>query len=261
VSNKTEDLFLRANYTRLFAIFDTGPMYNVVDGKKIVGTLDSEFVRFQQMPFVFVLGGLEWDAIKIDHETQQITVKKNETGIAPKWTTINSFDVPFELAQEIGRLLMSDERLDFLDQTAHKIIDAKRAEFGAIDWTTEKWIMEMALDAGKVYLWTFAGDKINRSLQTILKHKLGSDISYDYKSIVIENKNSRSADEIYDLIMRLDAQTEADLLQMIEGCIKPKWFSKFSECLPAELSKRTIIEKGMDLSGLLRELNIVTIDY
>jgi ATP-dependent helicase Lhr and Lhr-like helicase len=44
----------------------------VVDGKKTVGTLDSSFARARTLPFVFVLGGQEWNALKIDHEMQQV---------------------------------------------------------------------------------------------------------------------------------------------------------------------------------------------
>ena len=52
-------------------------MYNVVDGKKIIGTLDSGFARAQELPFVFVLGGQEWNALRLDHELQQVAVEKN----------------------------------------------------------------------------------------------------------------------------------------------------------------------------------------
>jgi ATP-dependent Lhr-like helicase len=38
-----------------------------------------------------------------------------------------------------------------------------------------------------------------------------------------------------------------------------KWFSKFSQCLPEPLAKKTILEKGVDLQGLKRELNKVDI--
>lgn len=261
VSKKTEDLYLRANYKRLFAIFDTLQMYDVLNGQRKIGTLDAEFSRSQSIPFTFVLGGMEWDTIKIDHEAQQITVKKNDTGVAPKWDTRNNFDVPFELAQEIGRLLMNSEAIEFLDTSAHKIMDAMRVEYGELVWAKDKWIMEGASNAEKIYIWTFAGDKINRTIRTLLKNKLQTEVSYDYKKVIIENKKSRSLNEINELIISLGKHTETELLTMLESIVKPQWFSKFSDCLPAELSKRTLIEKGMDLSGLIRQLNIVVLDY
>jgi ATP-dependent Lhr-like helicase len=35
-----------------------------------------------------------------------------------------------------------------------------------------------------------------------------------------------------------------------------RWFSKFTNCLPEKLAKKAIVEKGMNLSGLLREIRI-----
>ncbi|GAA3942754.1 hypothetical protein GCM10022209_42780 [Chitinophaga oryziterrae] len=259
---KSEDEFLRANWKRLFAIFDTGPMYNVVDGKKVVGTLDSGFARERQLPFVFVLGGQEWNALKIDHELQQIVVQKNETGIPPKWSTIGNFDVPFELAQEIGHLLMSDEKLEFLDLPALRILNAERNAHSNLGWNHGSWIIEASSDAERIYLWTFSGDKINRSLYKFLCSKVKGDIKYDYKKVIIDfGKEPKSVQEIYDLITELRTRTEQEIRSHMEIEIEVKWFSKFSECLPAKLSKKAIIEKDMDLSGLVRELNEMTIDY
>jgi ATP-dependent Lhr-like helicase len=261
-SKKCEEEFLRANWRRLFAIFDTGPMYNVVDGKKVVGTLDSSFARMQELPFVFVLGGQEWNAIKIDHEQQQVSVQINTTGIAPKWENINSHDVPFELAQEIGRLLMIDEVLEFLDKQAHRVLDAQRNELSELGWSNNKWVMEAAKEHGRIYLWTFAGDKINRSIRFFLLSELDVEIKSDYNTvIIILGKISKSMLEISDLINSVKSKTEHELLSHIEPFVNVKWFSKFSECLPNELAKKTIIEKDMDLTGMIRELNKVTITY
>ncbi len=134
--DETERSFLHGNWRRLFAIFDTGPSYTVVDGKKIIGTLDSGFARSQELPFVFVLGGQEWNTIRLDHEMQQVSVRKNETGIAPKWNVIASFDVPFELAKEIGRLLMNDIRLPFL--TRKQVSNSQPREILTGSWVGKR---------------------------------------------------------------------------------------------------------------------------
>lgn len=47
----------------VFAEFDSPPMYEVLEGKKQVGTLDSAFVESVPIPF-FVLGGIEWSAVR-----------------------------------------------------------------------------------------------------------------------------------------------------------------------------------------------------
>ena len=184
-SNKTEKEFLRANWKRLFAIFDTGPMYNVVDGKKIIGTLDSGFAMVQELPFVFVLGGQEWNALKIDHEMQQILVKKNESGIAPKWTSIANYDVPFELAQEVGRLLMNDEQLEFLERSAKTVFERKRETYFKLQWDNSKWILDSSDEASNVHIWTFSGDKINRTLAKIISIKIDKEVEHGYINFIL----------------------------------------------------------------------------
>jgi ATP-dependent helicase Lhr and Lhr-like helicase len=57
----------------------------------------------------------------------------------------------------------------------------------------------------------------------------------------------------------LKSRSESSLEKLLEDNTKCKWFSKFSECLPESLAIKTICEKGMDLSGLIRELKRVTV--
>jgi ATP-dependent helicase Lhr and Lhr-like helicase len=259
---KTETEFLRANWKRLFAIFDTGPMYNVVDGKKIIGTLDSGFARAQELPFVFVLGGQEWNALRLDHELQQVTVEKNKTGIAPKWKAIGNYDIPFELAQEVGCLLMNNEKLEFLDTLAQQIFQAQRNTYHNLHWQREKWVLDSSSEYAKVYLWTFAGDKINRAISVLLSTKIENEPSYDYMKVTIdlEKEEPKSLGDIHDLISSFKSKTEQELEDKAEDKINVKWFSKFSECLPVPLAKKAILEKGIDFPGLIRELNLVRIE-
>lgn len=261
-SNKTENEFLRANWKRLFAIFDTGPMYNVVDGKKVIGTLDSGFARTQILPFVFVLGGKEWDAIKIDHELQQVSVKKNETGIAPKWTAFAHFDVPFELAQEVGKLLMTDEIPSFLDPPAINILRMIRNEYKQLKWQPGKWIMDTSMENSKTYLWTFAGDKINRSIKILLSKNLDAKINYDYRHLTISLEEDKTdIPNFLASITTLTSKSQAELEFLALQKVETKWFSKFSECLPETLTKQTICEKDYDLEGLARELKMNVIKH
>lgn len=261
-SNKTESRFLKANWKRLFAIFDTGPMYNVVDGKKVIGTLDSGFARSRELPFVFVLGGQEWNAIKIDDELQQVSVKKNETGIAPKWKGVSYFDIPFELAQEVGRLLMSDGTLSFLDKEAHNILRMQRNIYSALNWQQGKWIWDAAEEDNIVYLWTFSGEKINRALVILLSAELDAEISCDYKQVIIDFKKAKSLSvtELQKIVSSFKSKSRSELEAIALQKIRVKWFSKFSDCLPDSLARQTIFEKDYDLAAMIQELNTIMIN-
>lgn len=260
--NKSEEQFLRANWKRLFAIFDTGPMYNVVDGKKMIGTLDSAFAQTLKLPFVFVLGGQEWNAVSIDHEMQQVKVKKNTTGQAPKWKAIANYDIPFELAQEVGRILMSEKRINFLDPKAQMVIKMQRNLSGELKWTDMQWLLESTEDNVQFFLWTFAGDKVNRALSILFEEQFLQHLEYDYKRIIFTAKkdNKLSRNDLINWLCGLKKKSLPDLEKIAVNQIAVKWFSKFSECLPEELAKKAIQEKATDFRELLKQINRVKID-
>lgn len=262
-SDKTENEFLKSNYKRLFAIFDTGPMYNVVDGKKLIGTLDSGFARSRELPFVFILGGQEWSAIKIDHEIQQVLVTKNETGKAPSWRSIASFDIPFELAQETGRLLMNDIAPSFVDTNGLNVLKTQRHVHASLNWQKGKWICDPTESATGMYLWTFSGEKINRTIAAIFSAELDAEISYDHKTVKVDFKKNRpmEVNGYQNLISRLSTKNKAELEAIVLNKIPVNWFSKFSNCIPESLAKETILDMDYDLAGTMRELAAIKIDY
>jgi ATP-dependent helicase Lhr and Lhr-like helicase len=258
---KTEKEFLRSNYRRLFAIFDSGPAYNVVDGKKVIGTLDSDFARSQELPFVFVLGGQEWNTLKIDHEMQQISVKKNATGIAPEWKSISGFDIPFELAQEVGEILVNNVEPKFLDDQALLRVKAQQETYNQLGWGLNKWILESSIENGDVFLWTFCGDKINRALSLLFSN--GERHSkYDYKKVVFKSdgKNSNLLNDISHWLSELKSSQIDELETLAEQQVKVSWFSKFSACLPDALARKTIFEKSLDMAGMFKASKTATIE-
>jgi ATP-dependent Lhr-like helicase len=261
-SNKTEEEFLRSNWKRLFSIFETGVMYNVVDGKKIIGTLDSSFARKQKLPFVFVLGGQEWNTLKLDHESQQVKVEKNKTGKAPKWKAIATHDIPFELSQEVGSLLMKNDSLGFLDIMAETILLAQRNSYGELGWEPNKWILDSENEDGQFYLWTFCGEKINRVIANLFFEDFGEEPDYNFKNLCLkpERNTTLNRKDVLQWVLSLKNKTEGELETKVLNKIDVKWFSKFSECLPDHLAKSTIMEKGFDIKGFIRELNIIDIN-
>jgi ATP-dependent Lhr-like helicase len=253
---KTEEVFLRANWKRLFAIFDTSPMYNVVDGKKLIGTLDFGFAQTLKLPFVFVLGGQEWNALKLDHEMQQVLVEKNKTGKAPKWKALANYDIPFELAQEVGTMLMSEGQLHFLDPTAFRVIQSQRNMRRGLCWQRDRWILEAESAEGPFSLWTFAGDKMNRTISMLFAAEFGELPDYDFMSVTFQAQKGQelSKEQCRNWLSQLRTSTITELESLINTRIEVKWFSKFSDCLPEKLAKRAIQEKAMDTQGLMREL-------
>ncbi len=111
-----------------------------------------------------------------------------------------------------------------------------------------------------MFIWTFAGEKINRGIAALLEGRMSIQFAYDYKKISIEGKKgrSRSLEELQTVIAALASWTEDALENGIQEKIRNRWFSKFSSCLPDHLSRKAICEKDYDIPGLIRELRMVS---
>jgi ATP-dependent Lhr-like helicase len=259
VGEEGEKNFLRSNWRRLFAVFDSGPMYDVWDGKKHVGTLDSAFVEALETPFLFVLGGIEWKAYKVKTESREVFAKKAKAGEAPKWVAFSGFDVPYETAKKAGRILFGKELPDYLNPEAQKAIISARNKLKRIHWSEDKWVI-LTSNYGNAEIWTFAGDRINRTLAKLLTHSGIGIATSSYKSISIKKaeKDQSKLNEIVlaflNNIKAINRSSIHDLEYELSEEVRLAIFSKFVKCLPENLWYKTLAERIFDFDGLLTEL-------
>ena len=98
-------------YTTLSMIPD-GKFFSVIhfSTKKRIGTLDESFVSSYIKPQSnFIFRGESWEVVNIE-ESRVIVEKTNNRASIPSWVG-EEIPVPFDVAQEVGRLRRSDERL------------------------------------------------------------------------------------------------------------------------------------------------------
>jgi len=254
-----EKVFLGSNWRRLFAVFESAPMYEVWDEKKHIGTLDSAFVEAMEIPFLFVLGGIEWNAQKVKHESRQVLAKKTKAGDAPKWVSFSGLDIPFETAKEAGRILFGSRIPDYLDAEARTCISATMNKYKRVPFSDGVWVIQSSND-GEAKIWTFAGDKINRTLaKLVILNGIGIATS-DYKSIIIKkaiNEQSKLNEMIFAFLNKLSSidkgsmkSLESELFEKVRLAV----FSKFVKCLPDNLWYEAMAERIFDFEGLIDEL-------
>jgi ATP-dependent Lhr-like helicase len=159
----------------------------------------------------------------------------------------------------VGRLLMTDGRPSLLDANALNILQMQRHIYNALNWQQGRWAWDIADEGNIIYLWTFSGEKINRTLVILLSTILDAEINYDYKQVKIEFKKVKalSVNELQNLISSFKSKSRLELELIALEKIQVRWFSKFSDCLPDSLAKLTILEKDYDLTGMMRELNTI----
>jgi ATP-dependent Lhr-like helicase len=235
-------------------------MYDVWDEKKHVGTLDSAFVEALETPFLFVLGGIEWEAHKVKSETREVFAKKTKIGEAPKWSAFSGFDVPYETAKEAGRILFDTEMPNYLNTEAQQGIISARNKLSRIPWSEDRWVI-LTSDYGKAKIWTFAGDLINRTLAKLLTHSGIGIATSNYRSISIKKaeKDQRQLNEsilaFLNKIKAIDNSSIHKLEYELSEEIRLAVFSKFVKCLPDALWYEALAERIFNFEGLITELN------
>lgn len=258
--DRTEREFLRAGWRRLFAVFDSAPLYEVVHRRKPVGTLDAGFVEALEVPFFFVLGGKLWKADEVHGKSRTVRAVRSRSGDPPKWSSFGGPGVPLETAQEAGRLLHGHEPLpDFLEPEGREGFELLVRDSSALGWHPGEIDLQ-ATGAGSARLVTYAGDRINRTLARALEGRGIGRCAARYDEVELKKGPEDRADLEQVLGAVLDALGEGgsavveSLERELQGT-QPLWpFSPFARCLPDDLWAAALLEQTLDCEGLVRLL-------
>lgn len=261
VGPETERVFLGAGWRRLFAVFDGAPLYDVVHGSGQVGTLDAAFVEALQPPCHFVLAGRLWRVRSIDAKHRAVRVDPGPAGDAPRWLAYAGLGgprVPFETAQEAGRLLHGAALPPFVDQAARAELQALREERADLDWRPDV-VPLRASEGGEVHLWLYAGDGIARTLARLLDLSGVGRVTarWDRVTVRTEWPGADAATAVraaLDRVVAGDLAEAGALRRLLEEGQPLGPFSPFARCLPPALCRAALVERTLDVEGTLRYL-------
>lgn len=254
IGEAAEKRYLAGNWRKLFAVFSTAPLYEVIDGRTQVGTLDSSFVEGLNPPFYFTLAGRLWKAVSVDFDGHLVKAVKAEEGVTPKWRSLGGPDVPFETAQRAGEFVNGFRPLpDFLDDAARSTMAAKcRAHPDPSSWSP-KSIAIYRTDSGKVIIVTYAGDTLNRTLAKLLEAP-GRKVVGDYASVTVKTKGAEAnnlADDVQEILEEIGRGSSFVAFMRALYLAQKAWpFSPFQPMLPDELTRVALIDETTDLTGL-----------
>jgi ATP-dependent Lhr-like helicase len=257
VGEETERRYLGANWRRLFAVFDSAPLYEVLNHRQQIGTLDAKFVEALEAPFFFVLGGKLWRADRVDAESHIVKASAAREGTAPAWESFGGPGVPLETAQEAGRLLHNGEVPGFLDPDAAAALRQLRNDTAGLPWRPGQVAMIVS-PGGFARIVTFAGDRINRTLARVLGSAAVGTATASYQEVTLTKGTADAAE--------LRAALDAALGAVIRGPLsnpltlaralaehQPLWpFSPFAHCLPPSLWASALVEQSLDPEGLIQ---------
>jgi hypothetical protein len=108
---------------------------------------------------------------------------------------------------------------------------------------------------GKAEIWTFAGDRINRTLAKLLTHSGIGIATSSYQSISIK-KAVKDQSKLNEIILAFlnDRSSIHKLEYKLSKEMRLAVFSKFVKCLPDNLWYEALAERIFDFDGLITEL-------
>lgn len=256
IGEEGEKRFLKAGGRNLFAVFETGPMYEVFEGRNHVGSLDSGFVESlcKDMPFFFVLAGILWKAKTVSLEAHAVNAIRSQAGDAPVWNTFGGHDVSWEVAQEIGRLLKKDEIPEFLKGEARDVFRARCNQWKNVPWEPGQVLfVPMSKTSGQLI--TFAGDRINRTIAKLFlassiipKEKVAANYeSIDFKPFKSDRSLVELMQQLWNSLMEMSTTI---MVEKLEAFVPTKPFSRLTACLPPNFLAATYIDRSLDCDGL-----------
>lgn len=249
-----EERYLSGSWRKLFAAFSTAPLYEVLEGRTQVGTLDTGFVESLEVPFYFTLAGRIWKAEKVDFDHHVIKAKRAQDGVAPKWDSFGGPDVPLETAQRVGEFVYGYRSLpEFLDDDAWNALQLQCHHQPPESGWSPGSIECRCSAGGRAELITYAGDTLNRTLARLLEGKEMKTVG-NYACITIEKGPAdpeKLREHLWQMLSELAWETDIrPFKEKLKGRQKAWPFSPFQPMLSDDLTKEALVDQTTDLTGL-----------
>ena len=244
--------FGKRNFLEFYSVFWPNYEFTVQDGRKTIGSLDSSFViNTLKKGSNFVLGGEVWTVYKIDQEKFSLKVKKAKEGAVPNWHSEGGV-MDYLLSRKIYDILIGDynkELLNDFDKVSLKVIDDLEEEGRTSGFQKGKIPVQFYFEENKVFIYTFAGFKVNSLISSIFKfyhdiysvHDTPYYSSFKFKGNLKMSDVEYIASNIKDILE--DRELEKFMLEKTKKFIKNKFIKYLPEKDNAELKMQILFNK------------------
>ncbi len=212
---------------------------------KRIGKLDESFVSsYCEIGARFIMKGQAWEVISMDDVIKVAPAKK--TNIVPDWTG-EDLPVPFEVAQEVGRIRRMVAEGILKDKVIEKEI---KEQLGKQFEVPSDKIITIERERNFLSIVTHFGTKTNEAFTKIigalLSQRFGSiDASSDAYRIYLKLPYAIDANIVKDILMNLKEETIEPLLRII---LKKSQFIKWEMVKVAR--KFGVLEKSADYGSI-----------
>jgi ATP-dependent Lhr-like helicase len=251
LGHEGESAFGRRNFSALFSVFTSPPLFTVLHGRRELGFVDQlSFLGQHRGPRVLLLGGRSWRVTHIDWGRRHAFVEATDERGSTRWSGQGQ-GLSYRLCQSIKAVVGSQTTRDDWSQRACDQISETRDSFWWVDPATTTVISSGS--KGPEW-WTFGGNLVNSPLAATLERESGQSVQVSNLAITIESGLESS--ELRAAIERTLATDIDEFVtpindEAIEGL-------KFSECLPTEQATELLQRRLIDRPALshIIEMNV-----
>jgi len=197
--------------------------FAVVDiaSRRFIGTLDEAFVANYAAPSAkFIVKGVPWLIVDLD-EDSIVVERSSELGAIPSWVG-EDLPVPFEVAQEVGRMRGGAE------MGPYSADDGTKAEFATYLASQRKAFpvpsdrtVTVEVEDSTVIINACFGSRVNetvgRALASLASARFGASVGIrtDPYRIFLEMPRRVSASSVVDMIKSLDPASLPDFMRLV----------------------------------------------
>lgn len=235
-----EKKFGKRYFLDFYSVFCPNYEFKVKEGVRNIGTLDMPFAMILKEGNNFVLSGIPWKVLEIDYNKFTIKVKGISDRIddIPNWFS-DAGAMDYLITRKIYEILLGNykkENLKYLDDLAKEKLYKYVIE--AINSGFKKGIIPIEFDSKKhmIYLYTFAGDKVNALISSIFS------IYYDIYSVndspyfsSFKFRESMDLNDVYKIMNDIvNILQQPDIYTLIDERTRKLIKNKFINYLPHE---------------------------
>ena len=250
---------------KFYSMFKTHEEYTVFLNDLKIGTLPVINIESFKPEICIYLAAKIWEIVSINHDAKKIYVKKAKKGKPPKFPG-GGGNVSKEVRQKMLEILLDKDIIQELDTNSKSILSQFRKEFDSLDIRNLNCERPVIIKDEKIYFYTFASTKINRTLNILFKKYYKNYVYNETQSLFSINYIDFDFNEFIRILLKLLENfkeilhnIEIEYLYLIVGN-----FCKWGEYLQKELVIKLLIEDYFDIeetSNFLKKIKLKIINY
>jgi ATP-dependent Lhr-like helicase len=241
---EAERVFGRSNWKDLYSVISGGGEYRAVtpDGE-VVGTLDAQCVNSRGTGEVS-LGGRSWTLVKSDEGHNMVIVVPGGTGSGRVfWTGGSEVGISPLVCRTVQELRSRKMTALPLGPREEELLQVALARFPAGIGPEGLYIVEQGDEKqGTIIVVSMNGNRFNRVLAILLRHRLGGKVQVRYDDFVLTvNRAGKDAacERVNQAVREIQSMDYAALTEILPPQPAEGW--KFARALPGPLFREMLI--------------------